>query len=64
MGGSQPTNTSIVLSAALRQLNCWRGRQRNRRARLSDGPWQKAVALARKHGLNKTVRVGSEVLLA
>jgi hypothetical protein len=44
----------MALSRARRQLDRWRSRQPNKRARLPEDLWQNAVALARTHGLNKT----------
>jgi len=54
MSRRQPTNLPPALSRARRQLDRWRSRQRNKRARLPEELWQKAVVLARKHGLNRT----------
>ena len=50
----QPANIPIALSTARRQFDRWRSRQSSKRARLPEELWQKAVALAREHGLNKT----------
>ena len=56
MSRKQPTNIPPALSRARCQLDRWRSRQRNTRARLPEELWQKAVVLASKHGLNKTAR--------
>ena len=56
MSTKQPANISIALSTARRQFDHWRSQQPNKRARLPEELWQKAVALAHKHGLNKTAR--------
>ncbi|HUV67468.1 MAG TPA: hypothetical protein VMW24_26490 [Sedimentisphaerales bacterium] len=56
MSTRQPANIPAALSAARRQFDRWRSRQPNQRARLPEALWQNAVALARKHGLNKTAR--------
>ena len=56
MSTRQPANIPVALSRARRQLDRWRSRQPNKRARLPEGLWQNAVALARTHGLNKTAR--------
>jgi hypothetical protein len=55
MSSRQPANIPIALSTACRQLDRWRSRQRNKRARLPKELWSQAAALAREHGLNKTV---------
>ena len=54
MSTRQPAKIPIALSTARRQFDRWRSRQRNKRARLPQELWQKAVALACRHGLNKT----------
>jgi len=56
MSTRQPANIPVALSTARRQFDLWRSRQRNKRVRLPEELWQKAVALAHKHGLNKTAR--------
>ena len=56
MSTIQPANIPVALSTARRQLDHWRSRHRRKRARLPQELWQKAVALARQHGLNKTAR--------
>ena len=56
MSTGQPTNIPIALSRARRQFDRWRSQQHNKRTRLPKELWQKAVALAREHGLNKTAR--------
>jgi hypothetical protein len=56
MSTRQPANTPVALSAARRQFDHWRSQQPNKRARLPKELWSQAVALARKHGLNKTAR--------
>ena len=50
------TNLPIALTEARRQFDHWRSQQPNKRTRLPKEFWQKAVALAREHGLNKTAR--------
>ena len=57
MSTQHPANIPIALSEARRQLDHWRSQQPNKRTRLPKEFWQKAVALAREHGLNKTARV-------
>jgi hypothetical protein len=56
MSTREPANIPMALSRARRQFDRWRRRQRNKRARLPEDLWQKAAALAHKHGLNKTAR--------
>ena len=56
MSTKHPTNVPIALTQARRQLDRWRSRQSSTRARLPKELWHQAVALARKHGLNKTAR--------
>jgi len=55
MSTRQPVNIAVALSRARRQFDRWRSRQRNKRARLPKELWRQAAALAREHGLNKTV---------
>ena len=50
------TNIPSALSAARRQLDLWRSQQPNKRTRLPQELWRKAVVLAKEHGLNKTAR--------
>jgi len=52
----QPTNIPIALSQARHQLDLWRSQQPNKRTRLPKEFWQRAVTLAKEHGLNKTAR--------
>ena len=47
------TNLPVALRTASRQFDRWRSRQ-PKRTRLPVDLWQKAVRLAREHGLNKT----------
>jgi hypothetical protein len=54
MSTRQPANIPIALSRARRQFDRWRSRQRHKRVRLPEELWQKAIALAREHGLTKT----------
>lgn len=56
MSSRPPANIPMALSRARRQFDRWRSRQPNKRARLPEDLWQKAAALAHKHGLNKTAR--------
>ena len=56
MSTRQPANIPVALSRARRQFDRWRSRQPNQRARLPEALWQNAVALAHKHGINKTAR--------
>jgi hypothetical protein len=56
MSTRQPANIPAALSTARHQLDRWRSRQPNKRARLPEDLWQNAVALVRTHGLNKTAR--------
>jgi len=56
MSLKQPANISIALSQARHQLDLWRSQQPNKRTRLPKEFWQRAVALAREPGLNKTAR--------
>jgi transposase-like protein len=56
MSTKHSTTIPIALSEARRQLDHWRSQQPNKRTRLPKEFWQKAVALAREHGLNKTAR--------
>jgi hypothetical protein len=53
MSTSLPTNLPVALRTARRQFDRWRRRQ-PKRTRLPEELWQKAVALAGKHGRNKT----------
>jgi len=54
MSTRHPANIPVALSRARRQLDRWRSRQRDKRTRLPEELWQKAVILAREHGLKKT----------
>ena len=56
MSTKQPANVPIALSQARHQLDLWRSQQPNKRTRLPKEFWQRAVALAREPGLNKTAR--------
>ena len=56
MSTKQSSNIPIALSQARHQLDLWRSQQPNKRTRLPKEFWQRAVALAREHGLNKTAR--------
>jgi hypothetical protein len=56
MSTQHPANIPIALSEARRQLDHWRSQHLNKRTRLPKEFWQKAVALARGHGFNKTAR--------
>jgi hypothetical protein len=56
MSTKQPANIPIALSQARHQLDLWRSQQPNKRIRLPKEFWQRAVALAREHGLNRTAR--------
>ncbi len=49
----QSTHLPVALRTASRQFDRWRSRQ-PQRTRLPEDLWQKAVILARAHGLNKT----------
>ncbi|HEV58954.1 MAG TPA: hypothetical protein ENN87_15905 [Phycisphaerales bacterium] len=49
----QSTHLPVALRTASRQFNRWRSRQ-PQRTLLPEDLWQKAVILARAHGLNKT----------
>jgi len=53
MSTRQPAGVPVALSALRRQLDHWRHGQ-PRRKRLPQELWEKAVALAREHGINKT----------
>ena len=55
MSPRPPANVPTSLSLARRQLDQWRSRQQGRK-RLPGELWSKAVALARKHGINRTAR--------
>ena len=50
-----PANVPTPLSIARRQLDQWR-KQQSGRKRLPRELWSNAVALARKHGINRTAR--------
>lgn len=56
MSTKQSANIPIALSQARHQLDLWRSQQPNKRTRLPKEFWQRAVALAKEHGLNKTAR--------
>jgi len=56
MSTKQPTNIPIALSQARHQFDLWRSQQPNKRTRLPKEFWQRAVTLAKEHGLNKTAR--------
>jgi hypothetical protein len=56
MKTKRSTKIPIALSEARRQLDHWRSRQPNKRARLPEEFWRRAVALAEEYGLNKTAR--------
>ncbi|MEW6404800.1 MAG: hypothetical protein AB1649_23635 [Chloroflexota bacterium] len=56
MSTRQPANIPAALSTARQQLDRWRSRQPTERTRLPEDLWRKAVALAHKHGVNKTAR--------
>ena len=53
MSTRQPAGVPVARSALRRQLDHWRQGQ-PRRKRLPQELWEKAVALAREHGINKT----------
>lgn len=53
MNSRRSTNLPVALRTASRQFDRWRSRQ-PKRTRLPADLWQKAVRLAREHGLNKT----------
>ena len=53
MSTRRSTNLPVALRTARRQLDRWRSRHRPH-TRLPEELWRKAVALARRHGLNKT----------
>ena len=53
MSRKPPAKFPATLSTARRQLDRWRSRHRPH-TRLPKESWEQAVALARKHGLNKT----------
>ena len=53
MSTRQPAGVPVALSALRRQLDHWRQGQ-PRRKRLPKELWEKAVALAREHGINQT----------
>ena len=55
MSTRQPANVPRALSTARRQFEQWRRRQHGRK-RLPKELWEKAVALAREHGINQTAR--------
>jgi len=56
MSTTQSADIPIALSQARHQLDLWRSQQPNKRTRLPKEFWQRAVALAKEHGLNKTAR--------
>jgi hypothetical protein len=56
MSTKQPANIPIALSQARHQLDLWRNQQPNKRVRLPKEFWQRAVTLAKAHGLNTTAR--------
>ena len=56
MSTKLPTNIPMALFEAGRQLDHWRSQQPNKRTRLPKELWQRAAALAKEHGLNKTAR--------
>jgi hypothetical protein len=56
MSTKQSSYIPIVLSQARHQLDLWRSQQLNKRTRLPKEFWQRAVDLAKEHGLNKTAR--------
>jgi len=56
MSTRQPAHIPAAVSTARHQLDRWRSRQPTKRTRLPEDLWQNAVALARRHGLNKTAR--------
>jgi hypothetical protein len=56
MDTEQPTNLPKALYEARCQLDNWRSQRPSKRTRLPKEFWQKAVALAKEHGLNKTAR--------
>jgi hypothetical protein len=56
MDTKQPTNLPKALYEARCQLDNWRSQRPSKRTRLPKEFWQKAVVLAKEHGLNKTVR--------
>jgi len=56
MSTRQLANVPIALSRARHQLDLWRSQQPNKRTRLPKEFWQRAVTLAKEHGLNKTAR--------
>jgi hypothetical protein len=53
MSSKPPAKLPAALSTARRQLDRWRSGHRPH-TRLPKESWEQAVALARKHGLNKT----------
>ena len=53
MSTRQPAGVPVVLSTTRRQFEQWRRRQHGRK-RLPKELWEKAVALAREHGINQT----------
>ena len=53
MNTRRSTKLPVALRTASRQFDRWRSRQ-PQRTRLPGDLWQKAVRLAREHGLNKT----------
>jgi len=53
MSTSEAKDVPMALRAARRQFDRWR-RQHRPRTRLPEELWQKAVPLARKHGVNRT----------
>jgi hypothetical protein len=56
MNTKQPANVPKALSETRCQLDHWRSQRPSKRARLPKEFWQKAVTLAKEHGLNKTAR--------
>jgi hypothetical protein len=57
MNTKQPANMPRALSEARRQLDHWRSQRPGKRTRLPKEFWQRAVTLAKEHGLKKTARV-------
>jgi hypothetical protein len=53
MSTRQSADVPVVLSTTRRQFEQWRRRQHGRK-RLPKELWEKAVALAREHGINQT----------
>jgi hypothetical protein len=56
MNTKLPANTPKALSETRSQLYHWRSQRPSKRTRLPKEFWQKAVTLAKEHGLNKTAR--------